>query len=313
MRRGLLALAALAAAVAVAWWLSRPEPLPDGFAIGNGRLEAEEVQIATKYPGRLAEVLADEGDDVQAGQVLARMDTAALETQLAEARARLAAAQTGLDTARALRTQRESECALAEKELARALALHDRNVASQRDLDVQQTRVETARAACSAAEAQVVEAEAAIRAGAAAVARIQTELHESVLFAPVSGRIQHRLARPGEVLPAGGRVLTLLDLDRVDMQVFLPAEAAGRVRIGSEARIVLDALPERPLPARVRFVADEAQFTPKQVETRSEREKLSFRVKVRVLDGRDPQLKPGAPGVAWVRLDEDAPWPAPLR
>lgn len=313
MRRGLALLAALAAAAAAVFWLARPAPLPDGFAVGNGRLEAEEIQIATKWPGRLAEVLADEGDAVAAGQVLARMDTAALLTQLAEAQARLAAAQTGLDTARALRVQRESECALAEKELARVRALRQRNVASERDLDVQQTRMETARAACTAADAQVREAEAAIGAGAAAAARIQTELHEAVLFAPVAGRIQHRLARPGEVLPAGGRVLTLLDLAEVDMHVFLPAAAAGRVPIGAEARIVLDALPERPLPARVRFVADEAQFTPKQVETRSEREKLSFRVKVRVLDGGDPQLKPGAPGVAWIRLDEDAPWPPALR
>lgn len=313
MRRGLVALVALVAGVVGVWWLSRPAPLPPGFAVGNGRLEAEEIQIATKWPGRIAEVLADEGDEVAAGQVLARMDTAALVTQLAEARARLAAAQTGLDTAHALRTQRESECALAEKEMGRARALYDRNVASQRDLDVQETRVATARAACSAADAQMVEAEAAIRAGAAAVARIQTELHESVLFAPAAGRIQHRLARSGEVLPAGGRVLTLLELDQVDMHVFLPAEVAGRVRIGGDARILLDALPERPLPARVRFVADEAQFTPKQVETRSEREKLSFRVKVRVLDGRDVQLKPGTPGVAWVRLDEDVPWPPHLR
>jgi len=313
LRRGLVALAGLAAAVAVALWLLRPAPTPAGFAVGNGRLEAEEIQIATKLAGRLAEVRADEGDAATAGQALARMDTSALEAQLVEGRARLAEAQTGLDAARALRAQRESEHALATKDLARTQALHERNVASERDLDVQRSRLETAQAASTAAEAQIADAEAAIRAAAAAVARIQTELHDSVLFAPVAGRIQHRLAEPGEVLPAGGRVLTLLDLDDVFMEVFLPAEAAGRVAIGAEARIVLDALPAQPFPASVRFVSDEAQFTPKQVETRSEREKLSFRVKVQVLGGRDPRLKPGAPGVAWVRLDEDAPWPPPLR
>jgi HlyD family secretion protein len=304
---------ALAGAAALAWWLARPPGVPAGFAVGNGRLEAGELHVATKLPGRIAEVLADEGDEVQAGQLLARMDTASLDAQLAEAKAQVAAVRMRREAAQAAVAQRMSECTLAEKELERAEALHRRDFASERDVDIGRSRAETAHAACDAAQAQVADLEAAIEAAAAAVARIETELADAALVAPRAGRVQHRLAEPGEVLPAGGRVLTLLDLSDVYMTLFLPAAAAGRLRVGAEARIVLDALPERPIPARVRFVSEEAQFTPKQVETSSEREKLSFRVKAQVLDGRDPVLKPGAPGVAWVRLDEGSPWPEQLR
>jgi len=281
--------------------------------MGNGRLEAEEIHVATKLPGRVAEVLVEEGDEVSAGQVIARMDTSSLEAQLAQAKAEAAAARMQRAAASAAVVQRNSECALAEKQLDRVQALHGKNVASQQSVDIERSRTETAHAACGAAQAEAAHAAAAIEAADAAVARIAADLRDSALVAPRAGRIQHRLAEPGEVLAAGGRVVTLLDLGDVYLTLFLPAEQAGRVKIGAEARIVLDALPERPVSARVSFVSDEAQFTPKQVETRSEREKLSFRVKAQVVDGHDPQLKPGAPGVAWVRLDESAAWPEALR
>ena len=312
MGRSLLALAAVMVALAVVFWISRDAPTPDGFTVGNGRLEAEEIHIATKWPGRVADVLVDEGASVEAGQVLVRMDTETLAAQLAEAQAAVVAAQRRRDAAEAIVVQRHSECTLAEKEFRRTEELYQRDVASEQRVDVGKARVETAHAACEAARAQVADAAATIEAARAAVARIESELRDGELRAPLAGRVQHRLAHPGEVLPAGGRVLTLLDTSDVYMTLFLPAEHAGRVRIGADARVVLDAEPERPLAARVSFVAEEAQFTPKHVETRTEREKLSFRVKVSLRDTADAALKPGVPGVAWIRLDDATPWPEPL-
>ncbi len=309
MARSLLALAAVAIALAVAFWISRDAPTPDGFAVGNGRLEAEEIYIATKWAGRVAEVLVDEGATVEAGQVLARMDIETLAAQLAEAQAAVVAAQRRRDAAEAVVAQRHSECGLAEKEFRRTEELYQRDVASEQRVDVGKTRVDTAHAACEAARAQVADAAATIEATRAAVARIESELREGDLRAPRTGRVQHRLAHPGEVLPAGGRVLTILDTSDVYMTLFLPAEHAGRVRIGADARVVLDAAQDQPLTASVSFVADEAQFTPKHVETRTEREKLSFRVKVSLRDTDDAALKPGVPGVAWIRLDDEKPWP----
>ena len=131
------------------------------------------------------------------------------------------------------------------------------------------------------------------------------------------GRVQVRVAQPGEVLGGGGRVLNLLDLSDVYMTFFVPETVAGRVALGSEVRIVLDAAQGAVIPASVSFVASQAQFTPKTVETESEREKLMFRVKARIapelLNKRLEQVKTGLPGMAYVKLDADAEWPAHLQ
>ena len=116
-----------------------------------------------------------------------------------------------------------------------------------------------------------------------------------------------------EVLGAGGRVLLLIDPEDQYMNLYLPAALAGRLTQGDEARVLLDALPERPLPARIAYVAAKAQFTPKEVETRDERQKLVFRVKLRLTEpAAVPQAKPGMPGVGYVRSAEVA-WPAELQ
>ena len=95
-------------------------------------------------------------------------------------------------------------------------------------------------------------------------------------------RIQYRIANIGEVLPAGGKVFTMLDISYVYMDIYLPALEAGKIKVGTDARIVLDAYPNSPIPAKVSFLASQAQFTPKTVETQSERDKLMFRIRVRI-------------------------------
>jgi HlyD family secretion protein len=115
------------------------------------------------------------------------------------------------------------------------------------------------------------------------------------------------------MIAAGGRVMNLIDLSDVYMTFFLPETVAGRIAIGTEVRIVLDAAKNVVIPARVSFVADTAQFTPKTVETASERQKLMFRVKAKIdpalLQKHIQQVKTGLPGVAYIKIDESAPWP----
>lgn len=300
-----------------AWkYLQKPE-FPKGIASGNGRIEATEYDIATKRAGRVAGVRAQEGDMVEAGQTLARMDTEDLEAELREAEAELREARAGKKYANAIVAQRQSELAYAKAELSRSLALAKKGHVSQEKVDQDRTAKQTAEAALSAAHIQVVQAEAAIEAAIARTERLRTDIDDSLLQSPIRGRILYRLAEPGEVLAAGGKVLTVLDLTDVYMTIFLPAKEAGRVRVGSEARIVLDVVPEFTIPATVSFVAARAQFTPREVETRTEREKLMFRLKVKI----DPELlkehiekvKTGVPGIAYVRLDLNTPWPDSLR
>lgn len=292
-------------------------PLPEGFAMGNGRIEATEVDVATKLPGRLLEVRVREGDRVEPGQVVALLDTEALAAQRRQAQAERRRAQQEREHALAMVEQRASELDFARRDLNRLqrLSRSDQFV-SEEQLDQARTRARTAEAALQAAQVQVVATEAAIEATQASIERIEVDIADSALKAPRGGRVLYRLAEPGEVLGAGGKVLTLLDLTDVYMVIFLPAPAAGWVPLGAEARIVLNAAPEYVIPAEVTFVAPRAQFTPKQVETQSVREQLAFRVKVRIDPGLlaryEAQVKTGVPGVAYVRVRTEAPWPEHL-
>ena len=307
----------LVVAGASVWWFYVRIPPLVGFGSGNGRLEVQEIDVATKFPGRIAEVLVDEGDSVQVGQVVARMDTSSLNAQVREAEAQVLRSRQGQITAKALIAQRRSETLLAERDFERARALYVNANISAKDYDRTRSTMDTAKAATTQAEAQLAEADATIAASLAQKERIQVDLKDSVLTAPRSGRVQFRLAEPGEVLAAGGKVLTLIDPTDVYMTVFLPAAEAGKIALGAQARITLDAAPNLVIPSAVSFVADKAQFTPKEVETRTEREKLMFRIKVKIdpelVKGHEAQVKPGLPGVAYVQLDSSVQWPPSLQ
>ncbi len=298
------------------WWQQAQSRLPDYIAWGNGRIEAEEIHIATKYAGRVAAVLVEEGDRVDAGQVLARMDTAELDASMARAVADVLRSMEAVAEATAQIAQRDSELRFAQQELDRAEYLVDRGHISVELAEQRQSERDAAQAALDAARAHLANTEQGVESARAEASRVQAQINDATLIAPRMGRIQYRLAEPGEVLSDGGRVVTLLDLTDVYMTIFLPTAEVGRVMIGSEARIILDALPEYVIPAKVSFVAAEAQFTPRQVETRTEREKLMFRVKIHI--DRDlllqhvDSVKTGVPGEAYVLLGTDAQWPQRL-
>jgi HlyD family secretion protein len=308
----------LAVGLFLGWtaWQSQQSKLPAGITLSNGRIEAVQVDVAAKYPGRVASVLVNEGDLVTPGQVLAQLDTAELEASLAGARAKLAIAEEAVTEAASARTMRESALKLAEQELARAIPLAERGSLSTREAEQHQNARDAAQAALDMANAHYRAAEREVEAASASVRQIEATLAEYTLRSTVNGRVLYRLAEEGEVVGAGGNVLTLLDLDDIYMEIFLPASVATRLSIGAEVRLVLDALSEYVIPARVSFVSPEAQFTPKQVETLSEREKLMFRVKVSVpqeiVAPHTAKVKTGVRGVAFVRFDDAAEWPAEL-
>lgn len=322
MRRW-LAIAAIAAVAVLAagfgWtaWQDRAAArLPAGIVAANGRLEANPVEVATKLPGRLASIGPQEGDRIEPGEVVARIDATDIEHQLHQAEAQAALARQALAAATAAKAARQSELTLARQEFARTQALAAKGVVATELFDQRRQRLDGASAALSATTAGEAEARAAIDAADAAVEHMRAQLADAVITAPAGGRVQYRLVEPGAVLPAGGRILSLVDLTDVSMTVFLPAGDAGRLAIGDEARIVLDAEPGMVLPASVVFVAAEAQFTPKTVETASEREKLMFRVTLqlpaKVLARLEDRALSGLRGVAYLRVDPAAEWPATL-
>ncbi|EJY7531552.1 TPA: HlyD family efflux transporter periplasmic adaptor subunit [Salmonella enterica] len=310
----------LVAVAAIAWWMLRPAGIPEGFAASNGRIEATEVDIATKIAGRIDTILVSEGQFVRQGEVLAKMDTRVLQEQR----------QSEMRAAQSVVKQREAELDSVSKRHVRSRSLSQRGAVSVQQLDDDRAAAESARAALETAKAQVSAAKAAIEAARTSIIQAQTrveaaqaterrivaDIDDSELKAPRDGRVQYRVAEPGEVLSAGGRVLNMVDLSDVYMTFFLPTEQAGLLKIGGEARLVLDAAPDLRIPATISFVASVAQFTPKTVETHDERLKLMFRVKARIppelLRQHLEYVKTGLPGMAWVRLDERVPWPDAL-
>ncbi len=372
--RGSVILLLLAVAAGVGYWWFHPAPaLPPGFAWGNGRLEADAIDIDTKFAGRIGKLFVDQGDMVKAGQVVAVMDTRDLQAQmnkseavvrqsqraLEEAQKNLAQQQTqvlssqaavlqaqrALDEANATLLQQQTQVKLAKQELDRTKYLVPRGAATVQQLDQRQQVLDGAVAGQNAAAAKVGEAEQALVVANYAVTATQTardaaaarvgeaehaveaathdveyykaDIADNSLAAPRDGPIEYRVANVGEVLPAGGKVFTMLDASYIYMDIYLPTAEAGRVRIGSEARIVLDAYPDHVIPAHVVFVAKQAQFTPKTVETKSERDKLMFRIRVRIdperLEGHEAIVRSGLPGVSYVRTDPSAAWPPRLQ
>jgi len=342
----ILALVAIVIGMAAwaAWKAENHNGLEEILVSGNGRIEATEIDIATKFGGRVVDIFVREGDFVEAGQVVAQMQSDDLEAQLREAHAQLqqaiqavasaeaqvAVRESNVAAAQAVVIQRESELDNAKRRLARTQALVSKGSATQQNLDdvtaaertaeaalkAARAQVKAAQAAVEAAKSQVVSAHSRVDAVKATIARIEVNLADSQLKVPRDGRVQYRVAEPGEVLGAGGKVLNMVDLSDVYMTFFLPETVVGRVALDSEARIVLDALPGYVIPARVSYVSSVAQFTPKTVETVVERQKLMFRVKTRIdpalLKKHIKQVKTGLPGVAWLKLDSQAEWPQKL-
>lgn len=294
------------------WWTHREAPLPAGIVASNGRLEMDEIDIQTKFAARVKDILVDEGDAVQQGQVLARMDVADLRASLAHAQAMILQADEVITQSMADLDQARPSVTLWQHEVARTASLLPKGFATQQTLDQQHQQLDTAMAAVRSATARIAAAQALREAARQDAALISVNIADDTLMAPRIGLIQYRLANVGEVLPAGGKLYTLLDTHYAYMDVFLPTAEAGQAVPGRQARIVLDAWPNVKLPAHVVFLASENQFTPKMVETRTERDKLMFRVRVRIDDvalTQGPPPQAGMPGIAYIRGDPAAPWP----
>lgn len=327
------------------WKVFQTNGLTKDFISGNGRIEANEIDVATKLGGRLIRTFVDEGELVKKDQILAQMQTDVLEAQLEEATAnhkqalkmvdiataRVVVAENNLVTAKAVAKQRETELDAANGRLVRSKALAKSGAISLQALDDDRALARSSLAARDAAMAQIAANEAAIVAAKAElngakstveayianIKRITVEINDSQLKAPCMAKVQYKITQPGEVLAGGGKVLSLVDLHDFHMLFFLPETIAGRIAIGSEVRIILDAAPHYVIPARVSFISSVAQFTPKTVETASERQKLMFRVKAKIdqdlIERNLQQVKTGVPGEAFLKLNSQVPWPKELR
>lgn len=299
------------------YYTSQQRALPEGIVEGNGRVEADEIQIATKYAGRVAEIKFQEGDLVTSGQVIARMDTRELEASERAAAAQVEQRLKESDAARSAVKQKEAALELATSELNRANILVARDAVSKQRVEQLTAARKSAEDGLAAAKSQAGSADAAVASAQSERERLQHMIEDGTLVAPKLGRILYRLSDVGETLPAGGAVATMLDLNQVYMTAFMPNEVAAKIALNAQGRILVDAAPNRAIPGNVTFVSPRAQFTPKQVEVKSERERMMFRVKVRIpeflVEKYVDKVKTGVTGVAYIRTDPNAQWPSWLQ
>jgi HlyD family secretion protein len=304
---------ALAVAVVVgiagfiyAQWQQQEE---SGGYSSNGRLEARQSHVATRIAGLLLEVAVREGDHVTKGQALATLDSRPLQAEFARTVAAIQQTRDQQVLAQAQLAQRESECVYARSQYARIKSLSSKHNASLDQLDSTRMQAESCESAINAAKAAVAAAESGLKVAEATRDRIQVDLDDATIVAPFSGFILYKLAEPGEMISPGGRLFTLVSDDDIYLTIFLPADIAGKLAVGDDAELLMDARADSKVPAKISFIAPEAQFTPKTVETASERNKLMFRAKLNIDPAfllQNSWLKSGMPGVAFLHTEVHA-------
>ena len=294
----------------------RGQTLPDGIAKAEGRIEATQVDVSSKYAGQLAEISVEEGTKVAIGQVIGRVSSPEFEAQLRAAQSDLQSAQDGLAGAEAEIASRRSALEFAKSDFERGQALIKAGFITKQAFEERQRNYKSADAAVINMTAWRDEAQNAIKIAEAKVQEIESMIQDLTLVSPRNGQVQYQMARKGETVAVGEPIVTILDLTDVYMVIFLNAADAGRLGVGDEARVILDAIPDYVIPAEVSFVASDAQFTPKTVETEAEREKLMFRAQLRidrqVLQRYYGRVETGLRGSGFVRTKPDAKWPAQL-
>ncbi|UOO83015.1 HlyD family efflux transporter periplasmic adaptor subunit [Uruburuella testudinis] len=314
----IIAIAVVAALAAGGWYYWQQQNksgLPEGFVQSNGRLELNRFDVASLYAGRVKAMPVDEGSEVAEGDVLAELSSDTSSSQLDAAKAQKQRAQEAVARADAEIKAYEQQQKVAQMELGNAQNLKRDELVSAAEVTKRRAARDSAAASVSAARAARAEAQAAVAAAQAQIDQAASVNEDMAIRAPIAGRVEYKIAEVGNVIGAGNKVVSLLDPRDVSMTVFLPTTEISRLKVGDEARIVLDGM-DAVWPAGITFIATDAQFTPKSVETQSEREKLMFKVKLKVPADTALQykglLKGGLTGNGYVRLDKQAQWPENL-
>ncbi|QEY26573.1 HlyD family secretion protein [Neisseria zalophi] len=289
--------------------------LPEGFAQSNGRLELNRFDIASLYPGRVQAVLVEEGSDVEEGDILAELSSTTSSSQLAAANAQKQRANEAVARADAEIKAYQQQQKVAQMELDNAQMLKRDNLISTAEVNKRLAARNGATASVRAAQAARAEAVAAVAAAQAQIDQASSANDDMTIRTPKAGRVEYKIAETGSVIAAGSKVVSLLDPADVYMNIFLPNTQISRLKVGDDARIILDGL-SAVFPAKISFIATDAQFTPKSVETQNEREKLIFKVKLKIPPETALRyrglLKGGMTGNGYVRMDNSQQWPSEL-
>jgi HlyD family secretion protein len=287
----------------------------------TGTIEAIQVDVSAKIAGRIVARPVDEGDRVTAGQLLVKLDDSEQVADLRRQEAAVRTAQSTLNDLVAGARRQELEDAQAalqsaaatrewtERDYRRAEALFRQALIAAQEVDRARQAFEVAVAQEKSARQKLLLLEAgsrpdqieAVRGQLAqarsALAMAQVRLREMTIFSPVDGMVLRKNLEVGEMANPGVPILTLMKPSEIWVRAYVPEEEIGRIKVGDPARIAIDAFPARRFPGRIIEIASEAEFTPRNVQTRKERVNLVFRIKIAV-DNPEGVLKPGMPADA---------------
>jgi HlyD family secretion protein len=253
----------------------------------SGTIEAYEVQLTSKVSARVVEVRREEGSAVNAGDTLMRLDDADYRNAALAALAQVQAAEAGLSAT-------ASRAVLAETSLARVEKLYASGNLTRQEIDRARTEATGARDATAAART-------AVDAARAQHDLAQTRMNDCTVIAPVAGTVSANAFRLGETVIAGSVPVTIIDLSQTWLTVYLPERLLGRVKLGDTCRVRIDGYPKRDFHGTLGFIADKAEFTPKDIQTKEERINQVYRVKI-TLPNPESILKPGMPADAYLGL-----------
>ncbi|MFI5395997.1 MAG: HlyD family secretion protein [Candidatus Binatia bacterium] len=335
---GIVGAGAVGVGVSLAVWHSA---VPVGLSIVNGRIEGDPVVVAAKVPGRVITLHVKEGDAVGMDQPIAEISSEQIRARVDQAAAVKTSAINALDSARAAAMGARNQLGRAEagnaaaaarqekaaKDAGRAEELFRRGVLAQAEIDEARATREVAAAdrraaaqqvaatqrAIESADAQVAAAQGQVQAAAAALDESQSTLTDTKVRSPARGVVTTKVAEQGEVLAAGAPIVVVTDLDQLHMKAYVPEPEIGRIKIGDPAQVHVDAFPGRPFAARVREIASQSEFTPKEVQTREERVKQVVAVKLYLDTNPGHALIPGMPADAVIRWKPEVAWVDPAQ
>lgn len=292
----------------------------------SGTVEMTEVRVTARTPGEVLRLGVEEGAAVQAGDTLAVIDHELMVLQMRQAEAGVDAAEARLallregaraeDLAQARAQVEQARIALeqAQADAARFQELAASGSATEKQREDADTRLALAREQYAAARqglrkledlarpAELRAAAAQLKQAQAAVDVLRYQIRQSYLVAPIAGTVIEKIVEPGELVGQGAPVMTLADLSRAYLRIYVPETDLGRIMLGQPVDVYTDTYPDRPLGGRITFISPSAEFTPKNVQTKDERVKLVYEVKVEV-PNPDGLLKPGMYADAVLRFD----------
>ncbi|MFC6673755.1 HlyD family secretion protein [Marinobacterium aestuariivivens] len=306
-----LTIAAVAVASYILFRVLSPTPLPEGILYGSGHIEGTEIRVSAETSGRVLDSRMEEGQPVRAGELLASLDDRELRIRQALTEAELAAIRQGIQARQAQLEVWHHHVDTAASDHERFLKLRQTGAATPQQLAGAEDRLKEAQGQVRFLQAQLAESEARLQAARQNLRLLKLQLEKTQIRAPVDGTLIVKAIEAGELASQGTAIAMLVDLSRLRLRVYISERLIGRVRLGNEARVRIDAFPDRYFEARVSLIDQRAQFTPRDVHLPEERARMVFGIELS-LDNSDGFLKPGMPADAWIRWTPDQSWPERL-